>query len=162
MGVSEFENKVVQMLKNNVDKWYTGYKGVYLDFRQQAVCRYENGGHGVVDLAVNAFMPGKPYAGNWYNFEIKSSKSDLNSGRGLNLYTMYNYIVYPHILITTLPGIITLDAVERKLKEINCEHAGIIAVISDNDFEVIRRAKRYHGNGMPKTIKAYEYKTGRI
>lgn len=162
MAVSKFEDTVVDMLINNIDKWYTGYKDVCVQYSRQVGIRYRNGGHGVVDLAVHIFIPNRPGAGNHYNFEIKSCLGDLNSGNGMNLYGMYNYLVYPHSLITTLPGILTYDMVERKLNAIGCDHAGIIGVISDKDFVVERRARRYNGNGAPKDIKAHEYKNGRV
>lgn len=158
MAVSEYEYTVINMLLNNLDKWYEGYKGVHVEFFQQAACRYKNGGHGIVDLSVHIYSPKKKNGGNWYNFEIKSGESDLNSGRGLNLYSMYNYLVYPKSLITTLPGILTYDKVDKKLKSIDAEHAGIIGVISDNEFIVERKARRYNGEGMPKDIKPHRYK----
>ncbi len=158
MAISEFENAVAKMIIENPDKWYTGYKDVCIEYAQQVGYRYKNGGHGIVDLVVHIFRPYKPNAGNRYNFEIKSCESDLNSGRGLNLYAMYNYLVYPRSSITTLPGVLTYDKIEKKLKDINCEHAGIICVVSDSDFIVERPARRYNGDGMPHSIKAHKYK----
>lgn len=162
MAISEFEKVVAQMIMEKSDKWYDGYKNVYMQYNQQVGCHYKNGGHGIIDLVVHVYNPKKIAGGSFYNFEIKSCLSDLNSGRGLNLFGMYNYLVYPRIAITKLPGIITLDIVENKLKEIGCEHAGIIGVINDNDFIVERKAKRYYGDGMPSTVKAYKYKNSRF
>ena len=150
------------MLMRKRDEWYNGYQGVRFEFTQQATCRYRNGGHGRVDLAANVFMPTKITGGNRYHFEIKSCKSDLDTDRGLNLFATYNYLVYPKLPITTLPGIITYEMVEQKLKDIGCEHAGIIAVISDDDFIVERKARRYNGDGAPPAIKAYQHKNCRI
>jgi len=158
MAISIFENAVTQMIVNNVDKWYDGYKNVCVDYVQQAACRYKNGGHGVVDLVVHIYLPNKPCAGNQYNFEIKSSSGDLNSGNGLNLYGMYNYLVYPRSPITTLPGAITREMVEQKLASVGCDHVGIIAIVSDDDFVVERKARRYSGDGMPNKVKAHKHK----
>lgn len=156
--MSIYEDAVVKMLLENVDKWYTGYKNVNIEYTTQAVCRYKNGGHGRADLKVMIYRGYAIQAGNVYNFEIKSCAGDLNSGRGLNLYGMYNYLVYPRIAITTLPGIITYDMAEKKLHDIGCDHAGIIGIISDNDFIVERKARRYSGSGMPCEIKPHIYK----
>ena len=162
MAVSEFENTVLQMIIQKAENWYDGYKDVYIDYSQQVGYHYKNGGHGVVDIVVHIYCPRKRYGGSYYNFEIKSCASDLNSGRGLNLFGMYNYLVYPKSQITTLPGIITFDMIEKKLKEIGCEHAGIIAVISDDDFIVERKARRYYGDEVPKSIKGHKFKNCRF
>lgn len=161
---NRYEDAVVEMLLNNPFKWYTGYKNVCFEFVRQKGINYKNGGHGVVDLYVHVRRPQIQYfgTGNDYYFEIKSGVSDLNSGKGLNLYGMYNYLVYPRSMITTLPGVLTYDIVERKLKEIGCEHAGIIGVLSDNDFVVERIARRYNGDGIPQTIKPYIHKNRRV
>lgn len=156
--MSKFEDAVTKMLIENTDKWYNGYKNVNIDYEQQSVCRYKNGGHGIVDLRIWIYRGWMKHAGNAYNFEIKSSPGDLNSGNGLNLYGMYNYLVYPRIAISILPGIITYDMVEKKLNDIGCDHAGIIGIISDDDFVVERKARRYSGDGMPSAIKPYKYK----
>ena len=161
MAISSFENVVTEMIINNIDKWYTGYKDVCIEYAQQVGTRYKNGGHGIVDLVVHIFRPYKQANGNRYFFEVKSSIGDLNTGKGLNLYGMYNYVVYPKSLITSLPGVLTYDIIDKKLKSIGCEHAGIIGVISDNDFIVEKKARRYNGDGMPNGIKAHKYKNGR-
>ena len=160
--MSRFENVVTEMLMNNVDRWYAGYRNVCVDYAQQVGIRYNNGGHGIVDLAVHIFRPDKRTDGNWYYFEIKSSIADLNSGKGMNLFGMYNYLVYPRSLISSLPGVLTYDLIDRKLKSIGCEHVGIIGVISDNDFVVERRARRYKGSGIPGNIKSYKHENRRI
>ena len=107
MGISSFERTVTEMLVKDFEKWYGAFKNVRVEYRQQVGCRYKNGGHGIVDLVVHIFMPRKPESGSWYNFEIKSNISDLNTGRGMNLYAMYNYVVYPRSMIKSLPGVLT-------------------------------------------------------
>lgn len=155
--MSKFETMVSEMLINNIDRWYDGYKKVCISYGEQTTCRYKNGGHGVVDFSVRIFIPFKKNNGITYHFEIKSSESDLNSGRGLNLFATYNYLVYPKSMITTLPRVLTYEKVDKKLKQEGCEHAGIIGVISDNDFVIERMAKRYNGDGIPSGIKAHKF-----
>lgn len=162
MPISSFENTVAGLLIKNIDKWYTGYKDVNIEYCQQSVFRYKNGGHGIVDLCITIYRGYMKHAGKRYNFEIKSCPRDLNSGNGMNLYGMYNYLVYPKIQITTLPGIITYEMVEKKLSDIGCDHAGIIGIINDNEIVVERKAIKYSGEGMPNEIKAHMYKNARI
>lgn len=154
----KFEECAVRLLTEKPFVWYNGYKDVRFSFRQQATCRYLNGGHGRVDLAAHVYAPTKQSGGSFYNFEIKSCKADMDTNKGFNLFSMYNYLVYPRCQITSIPGAITFDMVAQKLVDIGCEHVGIIAVISDNEFVVERKARRYYGNGMPPVIKSHRHK----
>lgn len=158
---SKFEDAAIQMLIDNPFGWYSGYSKVSFTFGREGRCLYKNGGRGRVDLFAHVRIPGKFGGGSNYQFEIKSCKGDLYSGNGLNLFGMYNYLVYPKTSITSLPGSITYEMVVDRLKEIDCEHAGIIAIISDEEFIVERKAKRYYGDGMPPDIKPYTYKNCR-
>ena len=154
---SFYEMDVAHILMTQPMKWYDGYKDVRIKFEYQATCRYKNGGHGRVDLSAHVYMPGKGHGGSWYNFEIKSSKSDLYSNKGLNLFNMYNYMVYPRSVLPSMPGAITYEMIEQRLKEIGCEHAGIICIINDHDYIVERKAKRYYGDGMPPEVKEHNF-----
>lgn len=156
---SYYEGWVVHLLMAKKDVWYSGYKDVRFDFNSQATCRYKNGGHGRCDLVVHAYMPEKPQSGSYYNFEIKSGKRDLFSDKGLNLFSMYNYLVYPHSQITILPDALTYEIVEQRLKEIGGDHVGIIALVSDTDIVIERQAHRYYGDGMPPDIKGHSFLT---
>lgn len=157
---SLFEDTAIRLLTENPFGWYSGYPDVRFEFRPQATCKYKNGGHGRVDLLAHVYMPKKRIGGSYYNFEIKSSKSDMDTDNGLNLFGMYNFFVYPRVPITTLPGIITYDMAVEKLKDIGCDHAGIIAITSDNSYEVERKARRYNGDGIPPAIKAHSFTAG--
>ena len=155
---SWYEMDVAHILMMPPLKWYDGYKDVRCTFTYQATCKYKNGGHGRCDLVAHICMQSKPYGGSYYNFEIKSGKNDLYSNKGLNLFGMYNYIVYPRYAVASMPGALTYDIVSKRLTDIGCEHVGIICIVSDNDYIVERKAKRYYGDGMPPDIKAYKYK----
>lgn len=157
---SSFEDTAVKLLMENPLEWYSGYTAVVFELKRQATCRYKNGGHGRVDLSAHVYRPSKMAGGSYYNFEIKSCKSDMETDNGLNLFNMYNYFVYPRVPITMLPGTITYDMAVQKLKDIGCEHAGIIAVTSDDSFVIERKAKRYKGDGIPPAIKAYNFRIG--
>lgn len=155
---SLFEMDVAHILMKPPIKWYDGYKDVRWAVTYQATCRYKNGGHGRCDFMAHIFMPSKPFDGSYFNFEIKSGKNDLYSNKGLNLFGMYNYIVYPRYALESMPGAITYDIVAKKLKEIGGDHVGIICIVNPNEYIVERKAKRYYGDGMPPEIKAYKFK----
>lgn len=155
---SWFEMDVAHILMRQPIKWYDGYKNVRIEYDYQVTCRYKNGGHGRVDFMAHIYMPSKPYEGSYFNFEFKSSKNDLYSNKGLNLFGMYNYIVYPKSALESVPGSITYNMVEQRLKHIKCDHVGIICIINDHDYIVERKAKRYYGSDMPPEVKAHCFK----
>lgn len=158
MPNSLYEMDVAHILMRQPLKWYDGYKDVQFAFDIQSTCRYKNGGHGRVDMSAHVYLPGKKAGGSFFNFEIKSGRRDLYSNKGLNLYGMYNYIVYPRYPLSSIPGAIDYEIVSQRLEEIGCQHVGIICIINDHDYIVERKAKRYYGDGMPPEIKSYRHK----